>query len=95
MEAIKGALKVAGLTLQDMDLVEINEAFAGQFLACQKELGLDLSKANLNGGAIAVGHPLGASGARILAHLTHELGRKGLKYGIGAGPQNPSSAVFR
>ena len=85
MEAIKGVLKAAGLSLSDIDLVEINEAFAGQYLACEKELGLDRSKANLNGGAIAIGHPLGASGARIVAHLTHELGRKGAKYGIGAG----------
>lgn len=85
VEAIKGVLKAAGLSLSDIDLVEINEAFAGQYLACEKELGLDRSKVNLNGGAIAIGHPLGASGARIVAHLTHELGRKGAKYGIGAG----------
>ncbi len=65
VEAIRGALKVANLTLQDMDLIEINEAFAAQFLACEKELGLDRSKCNLNGGAIALGHPLGASGARM------------------------------
>jgi acetyl-CoA acetyltransferase len=85
VEAIKGVLKAAGLSLADIDLIEINEAFAGQYLACEKELGLDRSKVNLNGGAIAIGHPLGASGARIVAHLTHELGRKGAKYGIGAG----------
>lgn len=65
VEAIRNALKSAGLTLDQMDLVEINEAFAAQYLACEKELGLDRSKANLNGGAIAIGHPLGASGARM------------------------------
>ncbi|CAM9768050.1 unnamed protein product [Scytosiphon promiscuus] len=83
-EAIRGALEKAGLTLADMDLVEINEAFAAQYLAVEKELGLDRGKANTNGGAIALGHPLGASGSRIMAHLTHELRRKGLKYGVGA-----------
>jgi len=84
VEAIKGALKAANLTLQDMDLVEINEAFAAQYLACEKALHLDRSKANLNGGAIAIGHPLAASGARILAHLTHELQRTKKRYAVGA-----------
>jgi acetyl-CoA acyltransferase 2 len=65
VEAIRGALKAANLTLDQMDLVEINEAFAAQFLACEKELGLDRNKCNLSGGAIALGHPLGASGARM------------------------------
>ena len=65
VEAIRGALNAAGLTLAQMDLVEINEAFAAQYLACEKELGLDRNKSNLNGGAIALGHPLGASGARM------------------------------
>jgi acetyl-CoA acyltransferase 2 len=65
VEAIRGALKAANLTLAQMDLVEINEAFAAQYLSCEKELGIDRSKANLNGGAIALGHPLGASGARM------------------------------
>jgi acetyl-CoA acyltransferase 2 len=82
--AIRNALAAAGLTLQDMDLVEINEAFAAQFLACEKELGLDREKCNLNGGAIALGHPLGASGSRILVNLTHELVRTGKKYAIGS-----------
>ena len=68
----------------DMDLVEINEAFAAQFLACEKELGLDRDKVNTNGGAIALGHPLGASGSRIMAHLTHELRRTGKTHAIGA-----------
>jgi acetyl-CoA acyltransferase 2 len=84
VEAIREALKAAGLTLKDMDIVEINEAFAAQYLSCEKELGLDREKTNPNGGAIAVGHPLGASGGRILAHLTHELIRTGKKYAIGA-----------
>lgn len=84
VEAIRGALKAAGLTLQQMDLVEINEAFAAQYLACEKELGLDPNKSNVNGGAIAVGHPLGASGARILTHLSHRLVATGGKYAIGA-----------
>ena len=67
-----------------MDLIEINEAFAAQYLACEKELSLDRSKCNLNGGAISIGHPLGASGARILTHLTHELIRTNKKYAVGA-----------
>lgn len=84
VEAIREALKAAGLTLNDMDIIEINEAFAAQYLSCEKELGLDREKTNTNGGAIAVGHPLGASGGRILAHLTHELIRTGKKYAVGA-----------
>lgn len=67
-----------------IDIVEINEAFAAQYLSCEKELGLDRNKANLSGGAVALGHPLGASGARILCHLTHELGRTKKKYAIGS-----------
>lgn len=82
--AIQGLLRVTGLKLDDIDLVEINEAFASQTLACVKELGLDQNKLNVNGGAIALGHPVGASGARITAHLTHELRRRGLKRGIGS-----------
>ncbi|KAJ1343400.1 hypothetical protein BSLG_001990 [Batrachochytrium salamandrivorans] len=69
--AIKGALKRAGLSLTDMSLIEINEAFAAQVLAVCKDLSLDPSKVNVDGGAIALGHPLGASGARITAHLLH------------------------
>lgn len=84
VEAIRNALKAANLTLKDIDLIEINEAFAAQFLACEKALDLDRTKCNRNGGAIAVGHPLGASGARILTHLTHELNRTKSKYAIGA-----------
>uniref|UniRef100_A0A2K6JW93 Thiolase N-terminal domain-containing protein n=1 Tax=Rhinopithecus bieti TaxID=61621 RepID=A0A2K6JW93_RHIBE len=70
--AISGALKKAGLSLKDMDLVEVNEAFAPQYLAVEKSLDLDISKTNVNGGAIALGHPLGGSGSRITAHLVHE-----------------------
>ncbi len=84
VEAIRGALKASNLTLQDMDLVEINEAFAAQYLACEKDLGLDPTKCNVNGGAIALGHPLGASGARILTHLSHQLVRTGKTYAVGA-----------
>ncbi|KAJ3024241.1 UNVERIFIED_CONTAM: 3-ketoacyl-CoA thiolase, mitochondrial [Siphonaria sp. JEL0065] len=82
--AIQQALKRAGLTLKDMSLVEVNEAFATQFLAVEKELGLDRSITNTNGGAIAIGHPLGASGARIITHLSHELHRVGGKYAVGS-----------
>ncbi|XP_007486728.1 3-ketoacyl-CoA thiolase, mitochondrial [Monodelphis domestica] len=82
--AIKGALNKAGLSLKDMDLVEVNEAFAPQYLAVEDSLGLDPSKTNVNGGAIALGHPLGASGTRITAHLAHELRRRGGKYAVGS-----------
>jgi acetyl-CoA acyltransferase 2 len=82
--AIRGALDRAGLTLSDLDLIEINEAFAPQYLACEKELGLDRSKVNVDGGAIALGHPLAASGARITAHLVHELRRRAGKHAIGS-----------
>lgn len=82
--AIRGALERSGLGLDAIDLVEINEAFAPQYLACEKELGLDRHKTNVDGGAIALGHPLGATGARITAHLIHELRRRGGKYGVGS-----------
>jgi acetyl-CoA acyltransferase 2 len=82
--AIRGALTRAGLGLSDLDLIEINEAFAPQYLACEKELELDRAKANVDGGAISLGHPLGASGARITAHLAHELRRRGAKYAVGS-----------
>ncbi len=82
--AIQSALSRAGLKLGDIDRVEVNEAFAPQFLAVEKELGLDRAKTNVNGGAIALGHPLGASGARITAHLVYELARSGGRYGIGS-----------
>jgi acetyl-CoA acetyltransferase family protein len=76
------ALKRAGLTIADMDLVEINEAFATQYLAVEKDLGLDREKTNVNGGAIALGHPLGASGARLALTLITELGKRNGKYGL-------------
>lgn len=82
--AINGALKKAGLSVKDMDLVEVNEAFAPQYLAVQQSLDLDPSKTNVNGGAIALGHPLGGSGSRITAHLVHELRRRGGKYAVGS-----------
>ena len=80
--AIRKALERANLKLADLDLIEINEAFAPQYLACEKELGLDREKVNVNGGAIAIGHPLGASGARLLLTLLLELRRRRKKYGV-------------
>ena len=76
------ALKRAGLTMNEIDLTELNEAFASQSLACIKELGADSERVNVNGGAIAFGHPLGASGARILTTLLHEMKRRNSKYGL-------------
>lgn len=83
VEASKSALQKAGLSLQQMDRIEVNEAFASQYLAVEKELSLDRNKVNVNGGAIAIGHPLGASGARLTLALLHELKRAGKKYGLG------------
>lgn len=80
--AIQMALSRAGLTIGDIDLFEINEAFAAQYLAVEKELGLDRERTNVNGGAIAYGHPVGASGARILLGLAYELRRRNAKYGV-------------
>ena len=80
--ATRKALERAGLKLEQIDLIEVNEAFAGQYLAVEKELGLDREKVNVNGGAIALGHPLGASGTRLLLTLTLELKRRGAKYGL-------------
>ncbi|KAM6475068.1 3-ketoacyl-CoA thiolase, mitochondrial isoform 2-T2 [Liasis olivaceus] len=82
--AVTEALKKAGLSLKDMDLVEVNEAFAPQYLSVEKVLGLDPEKTNVNGGAIALGHPLAASGSRITAHLVHELRRRRGKYAVGS-----------
>jgi acetyl-CoA C-acetyltransferase len=84
VEAIRRALAKAGLTLDDIDLVELNEAFAVQSLAVIRELRLDSRKVNVNGGAIALGHPVGASGARVLVTLLHELERRGLRRGLAA-----------
>lgn len=78
--AIHTLLKKTGLKLDQIDLIEINEAFAAQFLACAKDLNLDMDKANIHGGAIALGHPLGASGARITGHLAHVLANSNGKY---------------
>jgi len=80
--AVRKALARAGLTVDDIDLVELNEAFASQVLACVRELGLDLERVNVNGGAIALGHPLGASGARLLGHLVWEMQRREARYGL-------------
>ena len=80
--AAQKAMKRAGLTMNQIDLVEINEAFASQVLACARELGIDLNKLNVNGGAIALGHPLGCSGARIMTTLVHEMRKRGSRYGL-------------
>lgn len=82
--AARMALDRSGLSIADMDLVEINEAFAVQYLAVEKELGLDRNKTNVNGGAIAIGHPVGASGARVALTLAYELRRRNLRYGLAA-----------
>jgi acetyl-CoA acyltransferase 2 len=81
--ASRKALERAGLKLDEMDLVEVNEAFAAQYLAVEQELGLDRERTNVDGGAIAIGHPLGASGARITLHLLLALRRRGGRYGLG------------
>lgn len=80
--AVRKALQRAGLSIADIDLFELNEAFASQSLACIQELGIDTHKVNVNGGAIAIGHPLGASGARISTTLLHEMKKRNAKYGI-------------
>jgi len=80
--ATRQALTKANLKLDDMDLIEVNEAFAAQYLAVENELGLDRSKTNVNGGAIALGHPLGATGTRLVLTILHELKRRGGKYGL-------------
>lgn len=82
--AARIALKKAGMTMGQMDLVEVNEAFAAQYLAVEKELELDRSRTNVNGGAIAIGHPLAASGTRIVSHLLYELKRRGKRYALGS-----------
>jgi len=82
--AIRGLLGKADMKIDDIDQVEINEAFGAQALSCQKELGIDMNKFNTCGGAIAIGHPLAASGARISAHLVHKLRQNGEKFGLGS-----------
>jgi acetyl-CoA C-acetyltransferase len=81
--ASEKALARTGIGVGDLDLVEVNEAFASQAVASLRLLGLDEEKVNVNGGAIAIGHPLGASGARILVTLVHELGHRQGRYGLG------------
>jgi acetyl-CoA acetyltransferase family protein len=80
--AVRKALDRAGLAVVDLDVIEINEAFASQSVACIDELGLDPARVNPNGGAIALGHPLGASGARLVTMLVHELARTGGRFGL-------------
>ena len=82
VEATRRALKRGGLKLEDLGLIEVNEAFAAQYLACERELGLNRDKVNVNGGAIALGHPVGASGARITLTLLYEMRKRGLQYGL-------------
>ena len=82
--AIKAALKKASMDLSEVERVEINEAFAPQIMACARELGLDMATTNINGGAIALGHPLGASGSRITMHLAHAIKRGEAKTAVGA-----------
>jgi acetyl-CoA acetyltransferase len=82
--ASRNALAAGGLTLDDMDLIEVNEAFAPQVAAVARELELDMEKTNVDGGAIALTHPLAASGGRITVHLIHELRRRGARLGLGS-----------
>jgi acetyl-CoA acetyltransferase family protein len=87
--ATRKALQRAGLTIEDIDLIELNEAFAIQALACIKELGLDMDKTNVNGGAVALGHPLGCTGAKLMVTLLHEMRRRSaagekMRYGLTA-----------
>ena len=78
----KSALSRAGLKLEQVDLVEVNEAFSPQYIACEKELGLDRAKVNVNGGAVALGHPLGSTGARLTLTVLYELRRRKQKLGL-------------
>ena len=82
VEATRKALKMANLAVEDMDLIESNEAFAAQSIAVARELKFDMDKVNVNGGAIAIGHPIGASGARILTTLLYEMKKRGSKKGL-------------
>ncbi|HAN95410.1 MAG TPA: acetyl-CoA C-acetyltransferase, partial [Firmicutes bacterium] len=82
VEATRRVLTKTGLTLEDIDLIEANEAFAAQSIAVMRELGLDPAKVNVNGGAIALGHPIGASGARILVTLLHAMEQRGAQKGL-------------
>ena len=80
--AIPKVLKLTGLSLSDIDLIELNEAFASQSLAIVRELGLDMEKLNVNGGAIALGHPMGATGSKLTIQLMHEMKRRKSRYGM-------------
>ena len=80
--AVRKVLKLAGLTLDQIDLVELNEAFAAQVIACLRELPIDPERLNVNGGAIALGHPLGCTGAKLTATLLHEMKRREARYGL-------------
>ncbi len=80
--ATRMALEKAGLTMKDIDLIELNEAFASQSLACIRELDMDMDKVNVNGGAIALGHPVSASGGAILTKLLYEMAERGARYGL-------------
>ncbi len=80
--AIELLLEITGLSMDDIGLIEINEAFGAQFIGCERELGFDRNIANVNGGAIAIGHPLGATGLRLSLTISREMARRGVKYGI-------------
>lgn len=80
--AVRKVLEKSGLTLDDMDIIEINEAFAAQVIACDRELKMDMEKVNVNGGAIAHGHPLGATGAILVTKAVYELERRGGRYAL-------------
>jgi acetyl-CoA acetyltransferase len=82
VRAVPRALEQVGLELKDIELIELNEAFASQVLACVRELGIDTERLNVNGGAIALGHPLGCSGARLMTTLAWEMRRRGARYGL-------------
>jgi acetyl-CoA acyltransferase len=82
VEAVPKVLKLTGLNLSDMDVIELNEAFAAQSLAVTRELGMDMDKVNVNGGAIALGHPLGCTGAKLTVQIIHEMLREGHRYGL-------------
>ena len=94
-----GVLEKAGLSRDDIDLYEINEAFSAQYLGCEKELELDRDRVNVNGGAISLGHPIGATGARIVVTLLHELARRGGTHGLAtlciSGGQGLATAFHR
>jgi acetyl-CoA acetyltransferase family protein len=80
--ATRKCLARSGLKIEDIDLIELNEAFASQSIYCIRELGMDMNKVNVNGGAIALGHPLGSSGCRIIVTLAHEMKRRNARYGL-------------